>query len=300
MITLTLMRHGESTDNLKSIWAGWKDAPLTNHGMNQATNAAKYLANMRITAIYASPFKRANSTALKVLEFQAEPKPSFTTDPNIREQHFGEAEGHPWLPPHLDEKTNAPEVYPAILDRNGKFPNGESLNDVAARTDVAIQNNIIPSVLKGKGKNADETHILFVSHGIAISETIGALLRRSVGNIPNQHRKGLVNTGWTRLIIGLADEELETTTSSVSKSDSTPDNLQDLGAVQTNILEGSNPPATDPNENARPLLKIQFVAVNQRSHLDGLLRQGGGIGSAPADETQKKMTDFFGGGGASA
>jgi broad specificity phosphatase PhoE len=300
MITLALMRHGESTDNLKSIWAGWKDAPLTNHGMNQATNAAKQLSNTRITAIYASPLKRANSTALKVLEFQADPKPTFTIEPNIREQHFGEAERHPWSPPQSKETINASKVYPAILDRDGKFRDGESLNDVAARTDVAIQNDIIPSVLKAKGKNADETHILFVSHGIAISETIGALLRRSVGNIPNQHRKGLVNTRWTRLIIGLADEELETTTSGVSKSDSTPDNLQDLGAVQTNILEGSNPPATDPDENIQPLLKIQFVAVNQRSHLDGLLRQGGGIGSAPADETQKKLIDFFGGGDTSA
>jgi len=34
MITVTLVRHGESTDNLKRIWAGWKDAPLSQHGMN--------------------------------------------------------------------------------------------------------------------------------------------------------------------------------------------------------------------------------------------------------------------------
>ncbi|KAI9458819.1 hypothetical protein F5148DRAFT_1219875 [Russula earlei] len=33
-VILTFIRHGESTDNLRSIWAGWKDAPLSNHGMN--------------------------------------------------------------------------------------------------------------------------------------------------------------------------------------------------------------------------------------------------------------------------
>lgn len=34
MITLTIIRHGESTDNLKPIWAGHADAPLSHHGMN--------------------------------------------------------------------------------------------------------------------------------------------------------------------------------------------------------------------------------------------------------------------------
>lgn len=34
MITVTCVRHGESTDNLRQVWAGWKDAPLSQHGMN--------------------------------------------------------------------------------------------------------------------------------------------------------------------------------------------------------------------------------------------------------------------------
>ncbi|KZP33702.1 phosphoglycerate mutase [Athelia psychrophila] len=33
-IEVTFVRHGESTDNLRSVWAGWEDAPLSNHGMN--------------------------------------------------------------------------------------------------------------------------------------------------------------------------------------------------------------------------------------------------------------------------
>jgi broad specificity phosphatase PhoE len=35
-LTPTLVRHGESTDNIIPIWAGHSDATLTNHGHAQA------------------------------------------------------------------------------------------------------------------------------------------------------------------------------------------------------------------------------------------------------------------------
>lgn len=36
MITFTFIRHGESVDNIRTdphLWAGWRDSPLTMHGI---------------------------------------------------------------------------------------------------------------------------------------------------------------------------------------------------------------------------------------------------------------------------
>lgn len=65
-LTLTLVRHGESTDNLKSLWAGHRDAPLTTHGMNQARRLGKSFEDVYIAKIYASDLKRAHWTALQI------------------------------------------------------------------------------------------------------------------------------------------------------------------------------------------------------------------------------------------
>lgn len=36
MVKLILMRHGESTANMKNTFTGWTDASLTNKGQRQA------------------------------------------------------------------------------------------------------------------------------------------------------------------------------------------------------------------------------------------------------------------------
>lgn len=99
-LIVTMVRHGESTDNTTSLWAGHRDAPLSNHGHSQAVRLGKAFADVPITAIYASDLNRANTTARRVWEANAEknggnPVP-FTTSPLLREQFFGEAEGAAW------------------------------------------------------------------------------------------------------------------------------------------------------------------------------------------------------------
>jgi hypothetical protein len=43
VLTLTLVRHGESTDNIVPIWAGHRDATLTNFGHSQAQRLGESL-----------------------------------------------------------------------------------------------------------------------------------------------------------------------------------------------------------------------------------------------------------------
>lgn len=54
------------------------------------------------------------------------------------------------------------------------------------------------------------------------------------------------------------------------------------------------PPATN-HEAPIPDLKLKVIAMNQVEHLEGLVRQKGGIGSSAHDPNQRKVADFFAG-----
>jgi len=185
MLTLTFIRHGESEDNGREIWAGWRDAPLTEFGQAQAKAVGKYFSGVPITAIYASPLKRAHSTALQVQEQQKQdPKPPLVLSPDLREQHFGAAEGHPWVTLDYQDKDALPgdrmlNIFPAKFGRDDKFPEGESLSDLERRGEKAFLEFIVPQLKASKGKGEGEVHIVFVSHGLCISETIAAICKRS-------------------------------------------------------------------------------------------------------------------------
>ncbi|TIB94597.1 phosphoglycerate mutase-like protein [Wallemia mellicola] len=128
-VILTLVRHGESTDNLKSLWAGWRDANLSNHGMNQAQRLAKSLESYPIKAIIASDLTRARWTAEQIRDHNKTiPAASFTTSDLLREQNFGKGEGQPWQQAQWQRKSG----------RDFKFEDGESLHDVAARAENVI------------------------------------------------------------------------------------------------------------------------------------------------------------------
>ncbi|KAF8349458.1 phosphoglycerate mutase-like protein [Amanita rubescens] len=192
-VYFTFIRHGESTDNLRAIWAGWRDAPLSQH----AKGLAKAHADTRYTAILSSPLMRALSTAEAVRDVQRDPSPPINTSLLLREQYFGVAEGKRYRTVRESglslEEHFAQELYPAIRERHLKFPDGESRDDVAERANQAIDELLIPYV---------QTIVAIVSHGLFIREITIALMRRGVANQTGFKGVGpLRNTGWTRLVV---------------------------------------------------------------------------------------------------
>ncbi|CCL99710.1 uncharacterized protein FIBRA_01732 [Fibroporia radiculosa] len=269
-VTVTFIRHGESTDNLRNVWAGWKDSPLSNHGMNATKALGKSLSHIRFTAIHASPLKRALWTAQAVHDAQQEPQPPLTTSPLLREQHWGIAEGNPWImqfkPGLTLEEHYARNLYPVLPDRSQKFPEGESLDDLAQRAKQAINDIVMPYVWQAVKTGEKGTHIALVSHGLCISELVPALLCKDVSGIHPGHKyRGLLNTAWARITINVK------------------------GAKEGEALAfiDSNPPP----------LEIRVVDFNSHDHLDDMK---GGIGSAQFDPKQQSIRAFFGGGGGDA
>jgi broad specificity phosphatase PhoE len=94
--------------------------------------------------------------------------------------------------------------FPPLRGRTERFPEGESLEDVAARAEEAIAQLGVPYIRKAAREGTDGMHIAFVSHGLFIGEAIAALMRKDKRNaegINARDYRGLRNTGWTRVIV---------------------------------------------------------------------------------------------------
>ncbi|KAF7314290.1 hypothetical protein MKEN_00901600 [Mycena kentingensis (nom. inval.)] len=206
--TFTFIRHGESTDNVKDVWAGWADATLTVHGMNQARALAESLAPINFHAILCSPLKRAEMTAQEVLKTQSR-APSLIKSPLLKERSFGIAEGkktarkRDWSLTLTEQCERG--VYPSLVGRQEKFPDGESMDDVLARADKAWEQLLWPYVQEATEKDS-QVHVAVVSHGLFIKETLRALAKYdSELDLSVPDGQWLRNTGWARVVIRAKD-----------------------------------------------------------------------------------------------
>ncbi|KAH9042225.1 histidine phosphatase superfamily [Lactarius pseudohatsudake] len=263
-ISFTFIRHGESIDNLRSVWAGWKDAPLSNHGMNQARALGEYFADTRFSAIHASDLKRAFTTAQALYDHQKDPKPSFDSSELLREQNFGVAEGKPWSfesdPALTLEEHMAKGVYPVLYGDDEKFPEGESTKDLAERARTALAKFVLPHVWQVAKEGKTGIHIAIVSHGLCISELVSELLKRSAKQGRDTDYRGLWNTAWTRVVVDIE------------------------GAQEGQPIDVGK---------EFPILVTRVTDVNRHSHIDNIKRQQGGIGSAAYDPKQGDIRAFF-------
>ena len=103
-----LVRHGQSEGNLKNLWYGSSDLPLTELGREQARLAGQKLREVSFAACYASPLSRALDTAKLVMEGRSEP---LHIVPDLREQHMGLFE--PKSVPEI--KAEDPDFYQALM-----------------------------------------------------------------------------------------------------------------------------------------------------------------------------------------
>jgi len=141
-----------------------------------------------------------------LLNGQPDPKPSFRVDRDLREQCFGDAEGHPYLMRRIPGKSLDDHFrdgrYPLLFNRNERFPNGESVDDLTIRAERFINDLVLkPYLPRAISSGAEDVHIAVVSHGLCIGELIRALLKRNGGGLPARDYRGLQNTAWTRVTV---------------------------------------------------------------------------------------------------
>jgi broad specificity phosphatase PhoE len=154
MSKLLLVRHGQTDGNVKHLAQGHTNIPLNETGQDQAEALAHRMSRNHtdIVAIYASDLSRAHETANKTAAKLGLP---VETRKNLRERHFGIAEGTPV--PDLIRQYGDPHWIHAPI------PNSESQGELLLR----LTRELHSIALQHKGEK-----VAIFSHGLAIRTLI--------------------------------------------------------------------------------------------------------------------------------
>ena len=159
MITLYLVRHGESVYNAEGRIQGHQDAGLSELGFRQAELIARRLASERFDAVYSSDLVRASATAEAIASRHNLP---VHLTPLLRESKLGVVEG----------LTNAEieERYPETIHHwrrrplTARPPGAESIEDVIGRA-----RRFLDETLPG---HSHGSRLLVVGHGGSVRGVI--------------------------------------------------------------------------------------------------------------------------------
>ena len=157
---LYVMRHGVTEWNKIHKLQGRTDIPLNDEGRLMAEDAALEYANVHFDICFCSPLVRALETAQILLKGRNVP---IITDDRLMEMSFGVCEGSENYFDNQDSPISAffqkPEDYTTpVLD-------GESFDDLFARTSEFLKENVYPLLEQGKD-------VLIVGHGAMNSSIV--------------------------------------------------------------------------------------------------------------------------------
>ena len=276
---------------LTSNSAGVTDSALTIHGSLQAHRLGAYLApRFRFTHIFSSDLKRAFKTAAAIQEGQGKQHGKSAGIQQLKilqEQDFGFYEGKAFGA--RDKSSDKLAADDSKRPKQPGFQEAETKASMMSRMDRFLDEYLLPIIKQTRIDR--EREVAIVSHGIILSTLWRCLLRRfalhsiTVGqgldirgdNVTSfEHLGTWSNTGYLEL------------------------NLQPqlLGGNAAGITETIAGEADPKRPGYRPMnmlydWKVTIRGVNSRSHLQGLKRTGGGVGSSKHDESQQNIDAFF-------
>lgn len=201
MAKLILIRHGQSVWNLKNVFTGWVDVPLSSNGIIEAIKAGEQLSEIEFDMIYTSVQVRAIETAMLALAQNKSKKTpvvmhtegnmkDWTTiysdamnesiipvvqDWHLNERYYGELQGKNKA--ETAKEYGDEQVHQWRRSYDIPPPNGECLKDTAERTIPFFKEEIIPQLEKGK-------NVLVSAHGNS--------LRSIVMHIENLTKEGVL------------------------------------------------------------------------------------------------------------
>ena len=169
MISLLLVRHGQSSWNASGRWQGQADPPLTDLGRHQARLAAEALGTPDL--LVASDLERAHTTALILSESLG--VGPVLLDPDLRERHAGE-----WSGLTRDEIERD---WPGYLEARRRPPGFESEESLVGRLLEAVAR---------LGADYDGAEVVAVTHGgvvFAIERHLGVEVPERLPNLAGRH-----------------------------------------------------------------------------------------------------------------
>lgn len=142
---LYIMRHGETTTNIKHLISGKEECDLTTNGILQAREAGEKLKDIHFDQVLVSPLSRARITASNVV---SQP---IIIDKRLVERNYGD----------FEFKRKSDVAYDEFWNYNLNYNecNGESIVDLLERMDLFVKDLL--------NKYSDKTILLVTHSGIA-------------------------------------------------------------------------------------------------------------------------------------
>jgi broad specificity phosphatase PhoE len=175
MVTVFLLRHGETGWNKQGRIMGRTQVPLGAEGIQQIKKVAPLVAPLEIDAIYSSPLRRAVQTAKVVAQGTNLP---IRKSEGLNEIAFGD-----WAGRYFDDLIDD-ELYRRFIKSPAKtvLPGGETISDVQRRGLKVIQE---------AAQKVPGGRFLFVSHG----DVIRAILCHYMKMPLNEYRRLRIDNG---------------------------------------------------------------------------------------------------------
>jgi broad specificity phosphatase PhoE len=197
MLTVWLVRHGETASNADGVFQGHLDVPLNARGEDQARAVAERLVGVQFDTIYASDLQRAARTA----ELVAAPHGlNVTLDRDLRERHYGTLQGA-----RYDQARELLAAFGATSAGEGgvgsaTLPGGETLVALRRRA-----RSFSRRLCEAHPADAGQT-VLVVSHGGLLRVLLTVLL-----DLPAAARQRFAfsNCGVSRLLLSERSAVLE-------------------------------------------------------------------------------------------
>lgn len=163
MITLYLVRHGQTIWNSTGKYQGRTDVALSDKGISQAKKTVNRFLSVHLDGVIASPLKRAADTARGIAETHGLP---LETDSRLMELSFGDWEGKTY--------EEIEKIWPGMIEEmyhdagSLRLPHGESFEDCQKRCMEAV---------KGILQRGDNKSYAIVCHGAALRTIICGLIQ---------------------------------------------------------------------------------------------------------------------------
>jgi alpha-ribazole phosphatase len=167
MLTLHLIRHGDTEASGDGVFCGDLDPPLTAHGVEQAEGLALRTVKLGLSAIYVSPKLRARMTAEPTAKAT---KLTPRVEEGLREIGYGAWEGRK----ETEIRASDAEAYAAWGSDPAIYgpPGGENGYAIAARACPVIER------IRSENPNGN---VLVVSHKATVRVIVCALLGLHIG-----------------------------------------------------------------------------------------------------------------------
>lgn len=164
MVTLVLIRHGQSIWNAENKFTGWTDVGLSEKGIKEAQDAGKKLEDVAFDVVHTSALIRAQKTAEIIIKNNKKSKdiPVYK-DKRLNERHYGSLQG--LNKKETAEKYGAEQVHIWRRSFDIPPPDGESLKMNAERTIPYFKENVVEDLKNGK-------NVLVSAHGNSLRSIV--------------------------------------------------------------------------------------------------------------------------------